>query len=156
MNIKKAVLDIYLAWFRREQLPDYDPRVSTINGLEDEFLFKVVKRKLEAMNIDIIIPSEAMMILIICADNPGYIQLMIKEILTEVMTYNNGSIPRGYAITTTDFNMTYGDRIPITSEYPDISHEYKKKWDAQKIDTKFGSTNAVDTIDWWNEIKFDN
>lgn len=134
------------AWFFDEKSnidfskSDYDTPIANI-----------LRKKIEACGIKIILPDNLLAIIEICTDgNPGVSQLILKEVLEKAKERCNGSIPEGYTIQTWDFSLTFPNSFPIL-EKPEIYQEYKKKWDAQKIPRKstWSSDNACDTKEWW-------
>ena len=77
----------------------------------------------------------------ICSNgNPGYMQLMYKEILENInkIKFDNTGIPEGYTITTTDFAYCYPIKFPIVLD-PEIGEKYSNLWDQQKIPIRSSS-----------------
>lgn len=116
------------------------------------FTSRVLMKKFEVFGIDIVLPDLLLLILNVCTgNNPGQIQIVLKELLNSIKS-KNGPIKPGYVITTSDFITCFPSKFPITG-IPEIDAKYESLWIGQKIKRESGcSDNLCDTIEWWMEV----
>jgi hypothetical protein len=77
-------------------------------------------------------------------------QIILKDLLLNIKD-RRGPIPENYVIASMDFGLCFMHSFPIM-EIESIERKYRELWDGQKYDTKFGSNNLCDTIEWWKEV----
>ena len=147
-KVLEDVSKVFMYWNFMANSDDYVPCKGD-EELEDLFFVKLIKKKLEWAGIDIVIPDALSIILSYCAETPAEVQMIMVDILDEVLTANDNSIPRGYVVTPMDFSMAFPTRFPITSEFLIVKEEYNNKWDAQKVD----GANSYDTMEFWEKYK---
>lgn len=117
------------------------------------FTSRVILKKFEVFNINIVLPDMLLFILNICVEgNPGQFQIVLKDLLNSIKK-KKGPIPEGYIVTTDDFSMCFMTNFPIMS-IPQINTKYESLWIGQKIQTEnpFESDNLCDTPEWWKEV----
>lgn len=146
--------DLLNHWKLKEADPNYDPSDKTNTTIESNTIVQVLLYKLQKMKMDIIFPSEALCILVLCTDKESFIQLMAREILITAMNRNGGMLPHGYVVTTNDFIDTYHGNYPMTTEQPERYKEYQYKWEQQKTYNYTFTDNMCDTYLWWSRIIF--
>lgn len=122
--------------------------------LMNEFIPRMIKKKFEVFNIDIVIPDPLYVILMIGLDgNPGITQVVLKDLLISISERLGHKVPRGYIITPIDFAKAFPTNFPII-DIPSVADEYNKKWDEQKAYNSDGSVygNKCDIHAWWLEV----
>ena len=148
---KKICSCLFIAWFTDEREKN-DNLLNT--EVYDLFTAKMISKKFEAFNIDIVLPAHLLAILDICVDgNPGQFQIVLKDLLNSIKE-RKGLIPAGYTITTDDFSMCFMFEFPII-EIPKINDKYLALWNKQKITDKshiLDSDNLCDTPEWWKDV----
>lgn len=133
------------------KIPDL-PKIDATNSITGMLLLK----KVPSYGIKINTPDWFMYLIELCSGgNPGFIQLMYKEVLLSIneKVFNNKGIPADYTIKLKDFADCYPKEFPIILK-PDIFDKYEKMWDAQKIKPQKNLTpdNRVDTLEYWLEV----
>jgi hypothetical protein len=95
---------------------------------------------------------------ICCGGNPGFIQLVYKELLVYINNskYGGMGIPENYVITTKDFAECFPTKYQILID-PVIYKKYSKLWDEQKIKSAniLQSDNMCDTPEYWLEVMYE-
>ena len=123
------------------------------DDIADLFTSKMILKKFEVFNIDIVLPDPLLVMLYVCTEgNPGQFQIVLKDLLNHIKK-RQGLIPKGYVITCMDFCLCFPMNYPIT-EIPEINDKYNKLWDEQKVknNDSLSSDNLCDTIKWWKEV----
>ena len=146
-SILSVVSKVFISWAIMEK-EDYEP-CTNIPELENEFFVKLIKEKLKWAGVDIVIPDALAIILDYCSETPAEVQMITVDILDTILKNNDGSIPKGYVITTNDFSLTFPVKFPITGFFPSAKEEYNQKWDEQKD----GGANTYDTLEFWAKYK---
>ena len=137
-------------WFVQEQenydFKNHDEEIANL------FTSKILLKKFDVFDINIILPDMLLLIFFICSsNNPGCTQVMLKDLLNNIKK-RNGPIKPNYVITTLDFSSCFQSNFPII-EIPEINNKYESLWIGQKIETEgIGGDNLCDTIDWWKEV----
>ena len=130
----EEILSRMLIYWSLNREVKYDPEFE-----KECFIARVLRRKLEAFNIDLKVPDPLCGIIMICTgSNPGVSQLMLKEIMTCNKKYSG-------ELTPLDFSRTYPTSFPLMSKRKWEEH-FEKEWDAQKDEN---GDNLCDTPDWW-------
>ena len=114
--------------------------------------------KIPAYGVKIKPPDWLVYMIDICSGgNPGFIQLMYKELLVYINNskYTGTGIPENYIITAKDFAECFPHKYPIMID-PEIYEKYFKLWDEQKIKTTniLQPDNMVDTPEYWLEVMY--
>ena len=122
---------------------EYDEEIS------QQFLVKVIRKKLEDVGVDVVIPDYLALILNTCATNPAEIQMITVDILEQVRKNNKNKIPVGYVITPNDFSAAFPSKFPLIEEDSYIRERYDKIWKKHKI----GNHNMYDTKHFWRKYK---
>ena len=139
-----------LAWIMR----DSNPREHNEELLNELFTPRVLLKKFEVFDIDIVLPDDLLCIIAICCnENPGQAQLILKELLLSIKKHM-GPIPKGYVVTPEDFSLAYPFSFPIMS-IPEQNSKFESLWIGQKIERdkdRPGSDNLCDTVEWWKEV----
>lgn len=139
-----------IAWFATEAKGE----VVGDKDIADMFISKMLRKKFEVFDINIVLPDMLLLILSICTDgNPGVTQVLVKEILESIKSHK-GPIPSGYVIDSMDFSLCYPMEFPIL-DAPGMYDKYLEIWDGQKYQTQFGLNNKCDTVEWWKEVMKD-
>ena len=140
----------FLAWVITEQ---EGKDMTVINeDIANLFTSRMILKKFEVFNIDIVLPDMLLLILNICTDsNPGQFQIILKDLLNNIKQ-EKGLIKPGYIITSEDFAEHFIS-FPIIED-ENIYHKYEKLWDGQKKERKhpLDSDNLCDTPEWWREV----
>ena len=126
----------------------YNPREYD-EEIAQQFLVKVIRKKLEAVGVDVVIPDYLALILNTCATNPAEIQMITVDILKQVLKNNKNKIPVGYVITPNDFSAAFPSKFPLIEEDSYIRERYDKIWKKHKI----GNHNMYDTKHFWRKYK---
>lgn len=138
---------LLIIWNIKSFNPEYDPRKYD-EEIAQQFLVKVIRKKLEAVGVDVVIPDYLALILSTCATNPAEIQMITVDILEQVLK-NNKKIPAGYVITPNDFSAAFPRKFPLIEEDSCIREHYNKVWKKHKI----GNYNMYDTKRFWRKYK---
>ena len=147
-EVKNLCSRIFISWGLDK---DYDPAKHNMEILDDMFTPRVLLKKFEVFDIDIVLPDKLLILIAVCCnENPGQAQLILKELLISIR-HRKGLIPKGYIITPEDFGFAFPLSFPIMADEK-INKEYYKKWDAQKYNKDGHLLNACDTIGWWKEV----
>ena len=148
---KELCCRVFIIWSSQEKnnydFKNHDKEVAEL------FTSQVLLKKFDVFGIDIILPDMLLMILNICTnDNPGQIQIILKDLLNSIKK-RTGPIKPGYVITSHDFSFCFPWNFPIV-EIPEINIKYESLWMDQKIkrDKPIMSDNLCDTVDWWKEV----
>ena len=148
---RELCFDAFVAWLVVEK-DNRDMRIHD-EDIKHVFTSKMILKKFEIFDIDIVLPDMLLLILDTCVEgNPGQFQVALKDLLTSIKTHK-GPIPAGYIVTTEDFSRCFMTEFPIV-EIPHIDDKYMKLWDAQKKKNTntFESDNLCDTPEWWKEV----
>ena len=140
----------FLAWMVQEDNNNVSIGDEEISEM---FTSKVILKKFEVFDIDIVLPDMLLFILTICTEcNPGQFQVVLKDLLNSIKRFK-GPIKPGYIITTEDFSFCFMISFPIM-EIPKINKKYEELWDGQKKPKKHNldSDNLCDTPEWWKEV----
>jgi hypothetical protein len=119
----------------------------------DLFTSRLILKKFEVFNIDIVLPDMLLLILNICSEgNPGQFQIILKDLLNDIKK-RKGPIPAGYIIEPMDLGLCFSVDYPII-EIPHINEKYSKLWDEQKKERQHSldTDNLCDTPEWWKEV----
>lgn len=147
-EIKELCSKVFICWGLDKHT---DPTKHNMELLNDMFTPRVLLKKFEAFDINIVLPDNLLVIIAICCnENPGQAQLILKELLLSIR-HRKGLIPDGYVITSEDFGLAFPFSFPIMAD-ENINKEYYKKWDAQKFEKDGHLLNLCDTIGWWKEV----
>jgi len=155
-ELLKDVSTVFIAWALEESKDEpFDPYTKDHKDISDQFLIKIITKKLEWAGVDVIIPDYLALILDICAETPADIQMLIIDILANIRNrYKDFHIPKGYVITTQDFVDVFEDQFPVMSIYENVRAEYDHKWDIQKLENRSDFTdNMYDAHDFWDTFK---
>lgn len=119
-----------------------DPEI--VNGGDP--LSTILYEKLKWAGLQINIPDELYLIMSLCTQSPGAIQVMCHEILESVPDLHNG-----YTVIPEDFVRVYTMDFPTQSIDRKWAEHFEKLWDAQKIRRLSPGTsdNACDTREYW-------
>lgn len=117
-----------------------------INGGDP--LSTILHNKLEWAGLQINVPDELYLLMSLCTQSPGGIQVMMHEILEKIP-----NLKQGYTVTPMDFVRLYPMEFPICTE-PKWSKHFEEIWDAQKIERSSpgASDNACDTREYWTDL----
>lgn len=159
-NVLLETCSIVLAsWVERFAKRNKNTKNSDIlkSILKDDIIAKILVNKIKWAEVDIIIPDELLLIISICAQRPGFAQLMLVDILDTIYDNHDKSIPSGYEITPEDFGNTFKDKFPIIELYPEYEILYDMMWDDQKFkDNEYNSgfmDNKIDTKEFWSKYR---
>lgn len=111
----------------------------------DDFITKVLRKKIEVFNIPIELPIWLGNLISCCTNcNPGYSQIILDELLEYINknNFNNQGIESGYQISVIDFTKAF-NQIPII-DIPEIGERIKKKYDEIKH-----TVPNFDTVEFW-------
>ena len=151
-NNVDLVARLFLMWGMAEKSKEYDPEYYD-KEINEYPLIKILKHKLEWAGVDIVLPDYLTSILATCANSPGYIQLIMVDLLDYIYE-KHGSIPKHYIVAPIDFICTFNNRFPVIEAYSDIAEEYSRKWDAQKLEERTPlNDNKIDTHEFWSKYK---
>lgn len=104
------------------------------------FIARMIRKKMEVFDVPVQIPDKILMLIELCTDsNPGYSQVMLKEIIGK-------NAVRDKVLSGVDFAMAYPMAFPILEK--GFSDYFEKLWDAQKDEL---GRNRCDTVEWWTE-----
>lgn len=142
---------LYLINAVSDMLPDI-PKVHPYDSLTSRLLLV----KIPGYGIKITPPDWLIYLIETCAGgNPGYIQLIYKELLTFInnANYAGTGIPENYKIRAIDFINCFRFAYPILLD-PPIYEKYSKMWDDQKKERENSadSDNLCDTAEYWLEV----
>lgn len=120
---------------------------------------RLILIKIPSYGVKVINPDWLIYLIDLCGEgNPGYIQLIYKELLEYIndKIFNKQGIDENYKITTDDFSKCFIN-YPIISD-PKINKKYSLMWDNQKKKhyKSFESDNLVDTPEYWLEVMKNN
>ena len=121
--------------------------------VEEIFTSKILLKKFDAFDIDIVLPDMLLVILDICVEgNPGQVQIVLKDLLNHIKK-THGPIPKGYVIKSWDFCECFANSFPFM-DIPEINEKYRNLWDAQKKPNAkaWETDNLCDTPEWWKEV----
>jgi len=137
----KALMMWFIEEDKGKDMREHNPEVA------DMFISKVLLKKFEVFEIDIVLPDMLLLILDLCVEgNPGQVQIVLKDLLESIVK-RNGKIPKGYIIKSEDVGFAFPMDFPILA-IPELNKKYEQKWDAQKS----GGRNLCDTPEWWLEV----
>ncbi len=145
---------VFISWNLHRFKQNYKPTEHD-EDLANQFLCQIILKKLKWANVDVVIPDELLMILLLCSETPADIQMLTVDMLDHIKEMSsNKAIPVGYVITPEDFIGTFSISMPVLSENTRAREEYNKKWDMQKLYnrediTMYGTDNMFDTRDFW-------
>lgn len=150
-ELLSSISQVFVTWIFEEKKPtynpsDYDPEIA------EEFMIKLLRKKLEWAGVKVIIPDYCALILAMCAETPADIQIMTVDLLTSIMdNHNYVFLPDDYIITGEDFCNAFGFQFPATTIYPEVREEYTKKWQMSKIKMpEYPNIDTMyDTYDFW-------
>lgn len=118
----------------------------------DLFTSKMILKKFEVFNIDIVLPDMLLLMLYICTEgNPGMFQVILKDLLNHIKE-EIGPIPSGYVINVDDATKCF--TAPPILDIPEIQDKYCNLWQEQKGERQgsLSSDNLCDTPEWWKEV----
>ena len=142
---------LLISWICREQRgEDMTKHTEEAANL---FTSRMIMKKFEVFDINIILPDELLFILYLCVDSgPGMFQIVLKDLLNSIKN-RKGLISPGYVITSEDFGLCFMTDFPIM-DIKYIENKYITLWDGQKKERKhkFDSDNLCDTVEWWKEV----
>jgi hypothetical protein len=147
-NTEDLLTRLLIIWNMKSFSPGYDPKKYD-EEIAQQFLVKVIRKKLEAVGVDVVIPDYLALILNTCATNPAEIQMITVDILEQVRKNNKNKIPVGYVITPNDFSAAFPRKFPLIEEDSCIREHYDKIWKKCKI----GNHNMYDTKHFWRKYK---
>ena len=139
---------LLIIWNMKSFSPEYDPRKYD-EEIAQQFLVKVIRKKLEAVGVNIVIPDYLALILNTCATNPAEVQMITVDILKQVLKNNKNKIPVGYVITPNDFSAAFPRKFPLIAEDNYIKEHYDKIWKKHKV----SNYNMYDTKHFWRKYK---
>ncbi|MCM1219787.1 MAG: hypothetical protein NC548_35380 [Lachnospiraceae bacterium] len=121
-----------------------DPEI--INGGDP--LSTILHQKLQWAGLQINIPDELYLIMSLCTQSPGSVQIMCHEILENIP-----NLEQGYTVMPEDFVRVYPMSFPIATDPHWLKH-FEELWDAQKIERSSpgASDNACDTREYWMSL----
>ena len=131
-NTEDLLTRLLIIWNIKSFNYDYDPREYD-EEIAQQFLVKVIRKKLEAVGVDVVIPDYLALILNTCATNPAEIQMITVDILEQVRKNNKNKIPVGYVITPNDFSAAFPSKFPLIEEDNCIKEHYNKIWKTEEI-----------------------
>lgn len=150
-ELKDLCARLFILWTLDGNSNSRQHDMELLNGM---FTPRVLLKKFEIFDIDIILPDKLLCIIAICSnENPGYCQILLKELLLSIKR-NKGSIPKGYVVTSGDFSLAFPFDFPIILDEKNYNN-FIEKWDAQKCETNHGTGNLCDTKKWWEEVMLD-
>lgn len=147
-NTEDLLTRLLIIWNIKNFSSEYNPREYD-EEIAQQFLIKVIRKKLEAVGVDVVIPDYLALILNTCATNPAEIQMITVDILEQVRKNNKNKIPVGYVITPNDFSAAFPRKFPLIEEDSCIREHYDKIWKKHKI----GNHNMYDTKRFWHKYK---
>lgn len=143
---------LYTTWVISEEegidFKEHDEKISNL------FIARMLKKKFEVFDIDVVIPDELISLLEICTEaNPGQTQVILMDLFMHINKLHHfDKIPRGYVIKAMDAAMCFVNTFPII-EIPSVDEKYHKMWLAQKYTDPDGREfNLCDTQGWWKEV----
>ena len=137
-----AVARMFIIWNLIEADPNLKSETGSARYLEVSSLAKILTKKMEVFQIPIKIPTEALVVIELCAEgNPGIAQLMLKQLIGKDRAPET-------SITPTDFVREYQAAFPIVEQDNEWNHKFYKLWEAQKDPE---GKNLCDTREWWME-----
>ena len=143
-------MQIFAKWCQLEQagrdMTKYD------EGIAEEFIPQVLRCRLQAAEVDIVLPDYLMLLIMVCTDGNPAQSLMILSDLLENIHGRIGKIPAGYVITAEDFS--YAFSIWPIMEMKSVSDQYSQKWQKQKRKPMFAweTDNSMDMAGWWRKF----
>ena len=112
-EVKNLCSRIFISWGLDK---DYDPVKHNMEILDGMFTPRVLLKKFEVFDIDIILPDKLLILIAVCCnENPGQAQLILKELLISIR-HRKGLIPKGYIITPEDFGFAFPSQIPVVEK----------------------------------------
>lgn len=139
---RELVSKLLIMWIiaeQRGQEEDY-PYIKEVH--DEDFICKVLSKRMEAFDLQIIVPDYLSSILSMCTEqNPGKSLYLLYEILKETEIK---SLP--YTVQSLDFSRIYPMSFPFMEG--EFDKEYHKKWMSQKYDN---DKNKIDTPRFWKE-----
>jgi hypothetical protein len=152
--IKWAVQEQLLNTMPDKEFIKFIPGISEHDEeIENLFTSKMILKKFEVFNIDIILPDMLLLILYICTEgNPGMFQVILKDLLNNIKK-EIGPIPPEYIIRIDDAAKYFNGNFPIL-DIPEVQDKYCDLWQEQKGERKdnLSSDNLCDTPEWWKEV----
>lgn len=150
-DINQVLAQGLIKWTMEEtygvDMRKYNPEIA------QQFIPQILRKRLKAAEIDIVLPDIMCLMITLCTDgNPGQSLMILSDILQNKRD-RDGKIPAGYIITAQDFTTTFPLKWPIMFD-PEISEQYRKKWDAQKRKPLFPweTDNQIDMVGWWRKF----
>lgn len=147
-SILEGVAKIFTVWSMQAaagQEPTGDKEIAEL------FTTKLIKKKLEAFHLHVIIPDMLYLIIYSCATTPADAQLILTQVLdASLESIGRGFIPYGYVVTPQDFAKAFPMKFPVIEEDPKIKEYFDKLWDEQKDDQ---GNNTIDTQEFWNKYR---
>lgn len=143
--------NIFIRWFFLEK-SGKDMRQYN-KDIADEFITQVLRKRLQATEVDIVLPDALILLIMTCTEgNPGQ-SLMILSDLLESIHKRIGKIPAGYVITSSDFSQAFSSGWPIM-KIKSVNEQYSQKWQNQKRKSlsPCETDNTMDTAEWWRKF----
>lgn len=164
-EIKTAAIILLSKGFIEDKQYNQSYILNTINELSidlpkvekgDSLASTILLIKVPSYGVKIIPPDWLIYLIDICADgNPGFLQLIYKELLSFINNacYAGTGIPENYKIRAIDFANCFSTDYPIIKD-PKIYAKYSKLWDEQKRKTtkNFEPDNLCDIAEYWLEV----
>lgn len=145
--IVEACSKMLIMWTFRGKSPQ-DQDVATIAA--EYPLCQILLNKLKWAGLNVIIPEECLIILAMCSDSPGTIQLIAHHLLQGIP-----NLEQGYEVTPLDFSRVFPSSFPIVQD-PKWAKFWEDAWDNQKIPKDerkpLQSDNRCDTKEYWLEL----
>jgi len=154
LEFEQSLTKLFVRWSIASSKAGYNPKDDNFKEINDDFLIKVLTKKLEWGGVNVVLPDYMLVLLASCAETPAQIQMFMVDILDVVLNNNDGKIPVGYIIKPTDFAEAFPEAFPSPHLYPAVARKYDAKWDEQKIKNRTsGTDNSYDTLEFWSKYK---
>ena len=146
MTDEELASRLLLTWGVLQNQKNYIPVKDKI--IAEQFFTKILRKKLLAMDVDIIIPDELCLLIELCATTPLDCQLILVDILDGILD-REGNIPNGYVITYKDFGYTFPNKFPLIALDKNIENEYLLK----AKNHKFNGVYDLDSYSFWDKYR---
>lgn len=142
IEIKEMCGKILANWIISNGKKDFTKHDEDIVG---QFIPAILLTKFTAFGVDIVLPDELLILLMLCSDgNPGLVQAILMDLLESIKD-KNGPIPKGYVISAYDFALAFPFEFPIIKDET-ILNKYVEKYDTK---IKRRGYNLCDTPEFW-------
>lgn len=110
-------------------------------------LSSILLNKMKYADIGVNLPDKLVLLLSLCSDTPGMIQMLCYKILKNIP-----NLQRGYTVTPQDFARVFPVKFPIYV-FQDVRDEIERMWKEQKQEFRGPfSDNKCDTKEYWQAL----